>query len=427
MSGFTIRFAGLFLFLLPFQFALSPFEGVDLPFSRVLAPVLFCIWLAEGLAYRRVSIPWSWTGAGLFSFLAVALVSVIFAEEPSWAWRRASFLLSYLPLYLVFSSLMRDAGTDGAWRLSRSFVTGAFGAAVVALAVSVSQVIVGVPVAFHAWVDRVLPFFLGPGFSKAVASYPSLLAEIGGHTVLRTTAFFPDPHMFSFYMGLAFPLSIGLAFTLRKNAYPYRYVVFAIIIFAADILAFSRGGYVGLMTGLIVALVSLSKRGVTIRTALASSVLVGIVAFSLVSVNPVRNRLLSSLQMDEGSNAARLELYQDAIGHILSEPAGFGLGNYPLAVKPTALYREPIYAHNLFLDIATEAGIFASLAFFLAVGSAFSRLYGAPLNTGAWAAALSLSVFFGHALFETPLYSVHVFPALLFFLALPDAYVRIKT
>lgn len=142
---------------------------------------------------------------------------------------------------------------------------------------------------------------------------------------------------------------------------------------------------------------------------------------ALLSLSPVGSRLVSSFSPADGSNSERLRLWQEALSHIAERPLfGTGLGNYPLLVKPSAGYREPIYVHNLFLDIAVETGL---VGLFLFLGFLFSGFLSAVRkwrktgNIFYFSLVLALTIFSTHALFETPLFSVHVLPAFLLVVA----------
>jgi O-antigen ligase len=114
-----------------------------------------------------------------------------------------------------------------------------------------------------------------------------------------------------------------------------------------------------------------------------------------------------------------------AATHLIQEHPllGVGLGNYSTAIKPTASYRDPIYAHNLFLDIAAETGILNALVFLILLFVSWWHLTRQtqtprPTKNLLWWASLSLIIFGTHALVETPLYSVHILPLLIALLAL---------
>ncbi|NTW75346.1 MAG: O-antigen ligase family protein [Candidatus Moranbacteria bacterium] len=404
----------LFLFLLPFQVALSPVSGIDLPLSRVFAPLLFLFWLARGLSRKKVSIPLVSESAFLFVFLFLSFISIVWAEDVSWAGRRMLFLLSFYPLFLVYTTICAE--TPFAVRtVFRAVVAGAALAACVGLVQFFSQFFLGVSFVFRFWMREIVPVFLGSSFGASVAEYPSLLVNVGGTTILRASSFFPDPHVAAFFFGIAFPFSFALAAMAVTRREKVTFLIFSILILLADLLSFSRGGYVGLMFGVIFA----GFRYVKINRLFVhrGAILLGLSLIGTLSITPIRDRLVSSFVLEEGSNAGRIGMYTMAIRKIAERPFGYGLANYPLAVKMNAGYREPIYAHDLYLDIATETGIAGAAVFLAAIVSAFWKLARStdPMRS---AAAVSLVIFFGHSLFETPLYSVHVLPMLLLLLAL---------
>jgi len=253
-----------------------------------------------------------------------------------------------------------------------------------------------------------------------VAEYPSLLVNISGNTVMRAIGPFPDPHMLSFFLGMSLPIAFALSL---RNKHTER-VLWGIgtgIIFITDLLTFSRGGYVGLLFGAFLFFFSLlHQSSLWKKQLLRVSVIiffVGVVIF----LSPVGTRLLSSFSQADNSNVERLRLWQEAEIFVFEHPLlGSGLGNYSLSVKPTATYREPIYAHNLYLDIAVELGItglFFFLGFlFLGARTAWKK-WQVEGDIFSLAIFASLVIFSVHSLFETPLFSVHILPLLLFLLA----------
>ncbi|MEK7181689.1 MAG: O-antigen ligase family protein [Patescibacteria group bacterium] len=282
----------------------------------------------------------------------------------------------------------------------------------------------GIEKAFSFWVRYITPLFSGASFGDAVANYPSLLVNISGVTVMRLSAFFPDPHMCSFYLGMAVPFGL-LLFCEKQGRKRFVYGALALFIFIADLLTFSRGGYIGLVSGGIAFLFLQPNR---IRKSF-SPLLIGIFLPALligIILSPVGERLWSSASLKDGSNVERLRLWQEASVSIRENPIlGTGIGNYSLSVKPTTTYREPIYVHNLFLDIAVEIGVFGALSFFALLFLALIRSYTAFMKAGSLEQGVvfvSLMIFLGHSLFETPLFSVHILPVLLFLLALSLSY-----
>lgn len=407
-----------FVFFLPFQFALHPAEGIDLASARVLAIGIFLWWSMKSLSEKRLILP---LPLPLFFFTAFFLwvaASFLWAENASWALRKTAFLLSFLPLFLVFYASFREPRLRD--RVFRALASGAALAALFALLQFSLQFIFGVEKMFSFWVRDILPFFLGPTFGEAVASYPSLLVNISGLTVMRASGFFPDPHMAAFFFGMTLPIAVSFAWQSSGPRRTY-WLLSAAVIFFADLLTFSRGGYAGLILGMSVFSLPLFFRYAAGKKRIAEIGAGGLIIFALILSSPVGTRLFSSFSPSDGSNAERVRLWQEGAERITLHPVfGVGLGNYPLAVKPSAEYREPIYAHNLYLDIALETGLtglfFFAAFLFLGILSAWRR-WRRGYAVFPLALFSSLIVFSAHSFFETPIFSVHILPLFLLILA----------
>lgn len=424
-----------YFFVLPFQFALSPLAGIDLPIARVGALGIALLWLSVGLMERKVFLPRGLAAISLGSFLFVALFSFFVAENGVWSIRKALFLLSFVPIFFVIAGTAK--GLFDKVSLLRAFVFGAALSAAIGIVQFLMQFVFPLEKIFSLWIKTVLPVFLGQSFGEAVEAYPSLLVNIGGATFLRASAFFPDPHMAAFYFGMAFPVALALFFqakdrTLRQaqdrvlrqaqdRAEKRWMAICAALLLLADLLTFSRGGYVGLSGAALVGGGVFLSRGVPLkRLAIGGATVLFIGTLFLTS--PIGERFLSSFSRSDGSNSERLRLWQEGFTNLAERPfLGYGLGNYPLVVKPGAGYREPIYAHNLYLDIALETGLVGLLFFVLFLfGAIFSawRRWKQERNPLFLGICFSLLVFSFHALFETPLFSVHILPILLLLAAL---------
>lgn len=412
-----------YFFLLPFQFALSPFEGVDLAIIRVISILAGCFWLAWSLLRRKIILPKDASSWCLLAFVFLASLSMVWAEDSAFAFRKVAFLLSFMPLYFILSVWFEEFPTERLLVL-RAFVWGATLLGVVALLLFLAQFVLGVDRVFAFLVGNILPFFLGDTFAQAVAAHPSLLVNISGATLLRASGVFPDPHMFAYYVGMAAPLALVLYFREKPRQWQWLFVGSGLLI--VDLLSFSRGGLVGLLlTGAVIVFflrrsVFPNRRRFVTLLSIGGFVLIGMV------YSPLGARFTSIFSQEDGSNVERLRLWQEAVVHIGERPLlGVGIGNYPLLVKPGVAYREPIYAHNLYLDLALETGLLGLFLFLGFLGVVVFSLIRSFLLSGTLEPLLvlgSLVVFIGHSFFETPLFSVHVLPALLLILSLGVSY-----
>lgn len=416
-----ILLLSLYLLILPIQFALSPIAGIDLALSRVLALAIIGSWAALSLARRSLLLPRPAILLPLASFLAIASISYCWAENRDWALRKIIFLWNFFPLLIVFAAALKEPGAR--LLITRSIAFSGALAGMIGIIQSAAQLLFGVERVFAFWTGTLLPFFLGGTLGESVASYPSLLVNISGATVLRASALFPDPHMLSLFLGLALPIAASYVLSQPKGSRSLP-IAAALIILVADLLTFSRGGYAGLAAGTLALGIFLLPK--TISREAFMRMLIGTAAVITLSLSllmtPVGTRFISSFSSDDGSNSERLRLWQEAAEHIIDHPIlGTGIGNYPLAVRPTADYRDPIYAHSLYLDIAAEIGLIGLLAFLGLIAVALagtSALWFRRRDASSVAVALALIIFSAHSLFELPLFSVQVLPLFLAILAL---------
>ena len=415
-------FVVYFLFL-PFQWALSLSEGVDLAIIRLVTLAGFLFWLALSLAKKELKLPQGWAIVVFFFFLFFTTLSLFWSENWHFSARKIVFILSFAPLFLMLCSWLETSIEDYGVLL-KAYVGGAFLMGILGVSIFFAQFLFGVETVFSFLVRDMLPFFLGEAFAASVAAYPSLLVNISGMTLLRASGVFPDPHMFSYYIGMATPLAF--AFWLREKPKARWWLGIALLLLLADLLSFSRGGYVGLMGAVLVFLFGERDYFLSRMRSTIILVVLSISMLLLATQTPFGARFTSIFSPSDGSNQERFRLWEEAAGHMSDRPLlGVGIGNYPLLVKPGISYREPLYAHNLYLDIAVETGL-VGLGFFLGlVLVAIVRLvrtYRLTADPLALALLSSLTLFLTHSLFETPLFSVHVFPVLLLLLALGVSY-----
>lgn len=393
---------------LPFQVALNPSSGIDLASIRVFILVLFLLWLARSLVKRKVWIKNNFTTGLIITFLFLSSFSILVARNTNWSWRKLAYLFSIFPIYFVAADILKNR--DKMVKVIKALVYGGFLASVIGLVQFFLQFLWGREKIYQFWAGQVAPLFLGQSFSQAVLENPSWLVGISGRTYLRATGLFPDPHMFSFFLGLLIPLALGLALEFKKK----RYWIIFLSLLAADILTFSRGGYLGLFAGALMMLILFwGKIGKKYKTVFLVTASLFILLLTIPS--PVSSRFLSSFNLREGSNQGRIVMWRKASEVIWEHPwTGTGIGNYPLEVKAAVDYREPIYAHNTYLDIAAETGILNALVW---IGLLAASLTGFlrkskndPLFLGA---SISIVIFSVHSLAETGLYSPVVLTTLL--------------
>ncbi len=452
--------------ILTFSFALSPTPTVDLNIIKLFIPILFIVWLMEALANKKIIMdhrPRFWL---LLIFLFITFTSILWTPAPTPAFRKLLFFASTTPLYFVFYQAQQNK--NFLVKFLKLLVFSAFLASLLALIPFVLQFIIGLNPVLNFLRRYISPFFLGHSLANLVNQYSSWLVNISGHTILRTFGTFPDPHLFSLYLAMILPLTL---YFYQKNNQK-KYLFYFSIILLTILFSFSRGAYLSLIfAGLFLFLTNRPFNLLRKHLLFFYSLFV-IILFLVIIPNPFTNRLSSSFNVKEGSNNGRLEMWLTALNTIKQHPLlGVGLAGFADQLNNSLGIRNPIYAHNLFLDFGAETGIFNMFVLLLLITSPIifyltnrflapvsinqARIYKptpdhsqisgketkttlknqlSNINTLSTKLiinsktttdqtlskylALSFLIFFVHSLFETPFFSIHVFPLFLTLLAI---------
>lgn len=423
----------LFLvFYLPFQIALNISSGIDLASGRIFILVLSAVWLIRSMARKRINISFSPQTFLLGAFLFVAATSTLWAFEDERAMRKILVFLSIFPLYFLISSFESRKYIH---KILDAVFLGGFFISLIGLAQFAAQFFVGIDPVVDLWSESISPVFYGHEFGAEVVSNPSWLVNIGGATVLRVFSLFPDPHMFSFYAGLLLPMLISFMLFCHKDydgteslvlkSRTIIIIIFLTILFA-EVLTFSRGGYIGMVAGIGSLLILGWKYFSHKKKFIIGSFFAVFMIFAATNGQAFIMRFVSSFDLSEGSNSERIKNwkqgYEMFTDNILK---GVGIGNYSYELKPSADYRTPIYAHNTYLDIGAEMGMFALITWILLFGVSVGLLYKhgkSAVNNADRALSLgligSLVWFSAHGFFDTAIYSPTVLSVLMVILAM---------
>ncbi|TSC94883.1 MAG: Uncharacterized protein Athens101428_89 [Candidatus Berkelbacteria bacterium Athens1014_28] len=411
MYYYLLLFLALYL---PFQIALNPTQGIDLASVRILALLIFFLWLLRGLKEKKLVLTSSSVSPLIISFLFFCLFSTFASQNIQWSVRKLLFLLSFFPLFFVISASLWNK--EKIKLLSNLLVLGAFLTAIIGLFQFSLQFILGIDTSLSLW-EKITTPLLGNSFSQSVFQHSSWLVNINNRTFFRATSLFPDPHMLSFYLNMLFPLSLAIYF----SSFEKKYAFISAVILLASLLTFSRGGYFGLLAGTIFFFsFFLARKKYQLKTASTVAIFFAsiLVIFFVFFTTPIGQRFFSSFNSQEGSNSERIKIWNKTIEIIQENPLlGVGIGNYPLSIEPASTYRDPIYAHNTYLDLAVETGIITSLIW---IAILFLSIFNLTQNkTSLIFLGFSSGIvsFSAHSFFDTAIFSVHVLPLLIIFIA----------
>ncbi len=400
-------------FFIPFQFALNPIENFDIAIIRIFITCTIILFFVYSLFRKKFFIPRGWIIGFFSAFMMWTILSLFFTPVPTWTIRKLIFLFTFSPIILILITLFKTI-PDSKQKILKWSVYGATVISIIGIIQFLLQFTFSLNTVLNIWTS-ITPFFLGNAFASSVIIHNSWLVHIRYYDFMRTIAFFPDPHIFAFYLELIAPLSLGLFFITKQKLWIF---CFFFMLFA-DFLTFSRGGYVGIIGGIFIGIILLWPR---IKTHMRHFIIlfcISLMFFIFLPRNPITGRFLSSFDSSDTSNTHRIELWTQALHSVAQRPIiGTGLGAYAITVNPCATYRTPIYTHNLFLDITVELGIIGIILFLSIFITLIHTFYKNRHDYISLFAIISLSAFFFHAIFDTPLFSVHIFPILLLIISL---------
>lgn len=427
----------LLVFYLPFQIALNVSAGFDIASGRVFILLLFAVWVFRSLKDKDFRIDFSLETLFLSAFLFFAAFSLLQPFEMDRAVRKMLVFLSVFPLYFVLTSF--SIRKDFMMKIVKALLVGGLVAGAFGVLQFLAQFIFGINPLFDFFAKIIAPVFYGNTFAAEVVANPSWLVNISGTTLLRAFACFSDPHIFSFYLGLLIPLAFAVIMLPRGTVRGYGilskksfiYPAFLLLVLS-ELFTFSRGGYLGMLAAGLVLLVlfwkHFSGRQRKILTALAAA---GIIFVTIVS-GSIAARFLSSFDLTEGSNVERIKNWRQGAETFSDNLlTGVGIGNYSFYLDPTAAYRTPIYAHNLYLDIGAELGVFALLIWLLLVAVTVYELLIASRRTSdkvlsylALGLIGSLVWYSVHSFFDTSIYAPNILAMFVVILSLSVMVVR---
>lgn len=404
----------ILILLLPLQFALNISQNIDLVTTRIFVPALFLLWLVKSLARRKVWIPNRAEMWLIIVFLFLSFLSLVLGKDASAGFRKLLYFLTIVPIIFVAAEIFLEKKWHG--RTNAAIVASGALAAAIGLSQFLLSYFVGLDKVVKFW-ENLAPFFLGNSFGKLVAANSSWLVNIGGETRLRAFGLFPDPHNFAFFVSLCMFSGLGYFFGAKKISSRLWIGTALVLMFLAVGLSFSRGAYLGILAGgLFFTAVFLKRTHILGKVFMAAGAI--LILIFIFNSNLISQRLASSFNLQEGSNAERYKNWVQAVDIIRDYPlGGVGLGNYARAVDPSVADRSSIYAHNLFLDIAAETGVLNSFLFLLLILVSVRRNLksGSMANLGF---ASGLVAFTVHSIFDTALYSPQVLAILLVMIAL---------
>ena len=287
----------------------------------------------------------------------------------------------------------------------------------------------------EAKLPRVLAAMFLAGLSEAAIGIYQFLFRAGpeGFTLfdrfMRAYGTFEQPNPYAGYLALIAPVALGVAVsvisnqssreafskqshsktehrTLRVNTDHLLLVILAAVslvaMLAAVVMSWSRGAWLGVAAGLVIATIVQSRRAFVLSI-IGAFGLTFMILLSSINVIPeaVSARFsgvadyfgvfdVRGVKVDDANFAIveRMAHWQAAGEMFVDHPLlGVGIGNYAAVYPAYALpqWSDPLgHAHNYYLNIAAEAGILGLAAYLLLWAAAFWQGWRAVRVTSGW-------------------------------------------
>ncbi|MCM8791029.1 MAG: O-antigen ligase family protein [Candidatus Omnitrophica bacterium] len=210
---------------------------------------------------------------------------------------------------------------------------------------------------------------------------------------------------FAGYLELVIPVALSIAVRRKSEDIVYGLCLAAAIVVmsAALLLTQSRGAWISLGASIAIMLMAMlrSEMSLAKKSLVVACLLLAVLALLYFSQDVVTTRLetLSGVSSGEDVSGGRLKIWQGAMGMIKARPLlGVGISNFDSGFyryRPTGLNVRVVYAHNDYLQAATEMGLVAPVfmvwIFALTVSAGLKKDAG-PYAFGCATGVLSLAI-----------------------------------
>lgn len=335
-SGHGITYVGLFLFSVMVLF--RPYELVPgLEFlstsAYYIALLTVAVYLPSQLSAEGNLTYLSTEVKALLVMTALALVSIPIARDPATAWE--TFNDTYSKAVVMFIVMVNVIRT-------RRRLMG-----MVWLSISIAVL---------------LSFMAVKMFAEGQLTVEGY--RVGG----SVKGMFENPNELSMHLVMMFPLAVALGLASRNNLARVAYLGVGALLVAANMVTYSRGGFLALLAGSGVLLWKYGREN-RLNVAIASAAAGVLVVLFAPGSYALRILSIVGLAADPvGSSEQRMELLERSILVTLRNPWGIGIGNFQLVGV------RNLVSHNSYTQVSSELGLLGLAAYLVFILTPFRRL-----------------------------------------------------
>lgn len=201
-------------------------------------------------------------------------------------------------------------------------------------------------------------YFLGE--ASQVWQDMTMFSDIAG----RVTSTFGNPNILAEYIIMVFPVAAAFFFSSRDRRGKFNSFLTCVALFSCLILTWSRGGWLGLIIGMLIFFIFMTRKTVTFLFFAG----VSLPFLPLIIPENIWNRFTSIGNLADSSTSYRVHIWEASL-NMLRDCFGSGIGIGEAAfsqVYPLYAYagvENAPHSHNLFLQIALELGIIGLTVF----------------------------------------------------------------
>ena len=336
-NGHLFTYVGLYLFSILILF--RPYELIsELSFLSAtafyFALATLAIFVPSQIATEGTLTIFSTEVKAILALTVIAIITIPIAKDPGMAWDK--FNDPYIKAVVIFIVLVnvvrtRKRLTGMMWL---SFGIGAF------LGVSALQL------------------YMDGKFS--VEEYRVGITEVKG--------MFGNPNEMALHFVMMTPLALTLGLASKSMVMRAIYFAITALFVAANMVTYSRGGFLGLVACFMVLAWKLGRK-YRLNMTVASIVIGGIVIAAAPGNYGLRMLSIFIPGLDAvGSSDQRWELLKRSLFVTARNPLGIGIGNFPIVGV-----REH-QTHNAFTQVSSELGLLGLVAYLVFIISPFRKL-----------------------------------------------------
>ena len=216
------------------------------------------------------------------------------------------------------------------------------------------------------WLSLGIGVYLG--FAAIILYWQGKFTTEGYRVAVDVGGMFGNPNEMALHFVMMTPLAIALGIASTNKAMRLIYFAMAVLFVAANVVTYSRGGFLGLLACCGVLAWKLGRK-YRLNVTIASVVVGGVALIAAPGNYGLRMLSIFIPSLDPvGSSDQRSQLLQRSLLVTARNPWGIGIGNFPIVGM------HNLQTHNAFTQVSSELGILGLVAYLFFIISPFRKL-----------------------------------------------------